>query len=92
MSDEAGIPEVSVILTIGLMLLVFGTFVVSWLIMLMTAGFFWRPPLPRKLADQIRLGLSVMFDTRVPVADPASVIRQDAAPIGSRRQGPTIVL
>lgn len=98
MNDEAGIPEVSVILTIGLMLVVFGTFVVSWLIVLMTAGVFWRTPLPQKLADQIRLGLSVLFDTRARLTGPARTGREghvsnvaDSSSAFSRHHGTTLV-
>lgn len=92
MNDEANIPEVSVILAIGLMLVVFGAVIVSWLIMLMTAGVFWRIPLPRHVADQFRLGLSVLFDTRAALVTPPRPDRREpgfsALP---RRQGPTAV-
>ena len=97
MNDEVGFPEISMLLTIGFMLVVFGIVIVSWLIVLITAGLFWRTPLPPKLADQIRMGLSALFDTRAALADPARGGRDGlgfSAPVPngrSRRYGPTTV-
>ncbi|WP_366656010.1 hypothetical protein [Fodinicurvata sp. EGI_FJ10296] len=64
MDPDFGSTEMALFLSIGLLIAIFCAMVVIWLLMLAAAAVFWRSPLPRRTADQIRLAFWILFDTR----------------------------